>query len=134
MTALKSLYHIPPFLTLNEEANGFCFVLKKYDKNEDNEACLNMIEKLISNGLNLSVSNTYIVQIQDKETIQLPKNAQNIILMDLLPKQVCLNIKPALNKLLEINNKKIIYTFNAIDVLNDSQKKKAMWNEIIKIK
>jgi len=45
-----------------------------------------------------------------------------------------LNIKPALNKLLEINNKKIIYTFNAIDVLNDSQKKKAMWNEIIKIK
>jgi hypothetical protein len=93
-----------------------------------------MIEKLISNGLNLSVSNTYIVQIQDKETIQLPKNAQNIILMDLLPKQVCLNIKPALNKLLEINNKKIIYTFNAIDVLNDSQKKKAMWNEIIKIK
>ena len=134
MTALKSLYHIPPFLTLNEEANGFCFVLKKYGKTEDNEAFLSMIEKLISNGLNLSVSNTYIVQISDKETIQLPKNAQNIILMDLFPKQVCLNIKPTLNKLLEINNKKIIYTFNAIDILNDSQKKKTMWNEIIKIK
>jgi len=133
MTALKSLYHIPPFLTLNEEANGFCFVLKKYAKNEDNEACLAMIEKLISNGLNLAVSNTYIVQISDKETIQLPKNAQYIILMDLLPKQVCLNLKPTLNKLLEINNKKIIYTYNAIDILNDSQKKKTMWNEIIKI-
>lgn len=128
------LYKIPDSISLLDNANGYCFVLPKYENEEKNNATLNMIEKLVHNGLSLSITETYVVQLGKNDKVILPANALNIILMGVATKQIGLNLKQFDNKLIELNQKKYLITYNALDVLNDTQKKKLMWQEITKMK